>query len=261
MKRTTNLPGFTIVELLVVASIIVLLLAILLPSMQNAREVTRRTVCMAGESQIAMRCLAYAADNYQMLPPETRNLNKTAAGHFVLDQFRGDIFAQFALPDQLWICPSGDRSSVWDTWTNIRGSMYGWDFGQPWDNVNDRPNKRVNYLYLANTYDVLGISWMEDKDRKRMPRGLTRNAPRAAPSTLPLISDEIKYYAPTATWTINHIDESVDGPATTGAAQVFLDGHGAWNDEIPNELIPGLPSVTNATTTHDPNGLWGEWWW
>ncbi|MBI1374323.1 MAG: prepilin-type N-terminal cleavage/methylation domain-containing protein [Phycisphaera sp.] len=64
MHRYPANNGFTIVELLVVVSIIVLLLAILLPSMSRAREVSRRAVCAAQLHQLGVGQLEYASDNF-----------------------------------------------------------------------------------------------------------------------------------------------------------------------------------------------------
>ncbi|MBI1371705.1 MAG: prepilin-type N-terminal cleavage/methylation domain-containing protein [Phycisphaera sp.] len=56
--------GFTVVEMLVVMSIILLLLAMLLPSMRAARETARLAVCMAQTKQLHLLHLNYAADYF-----------------------------------------------------------------------------------------------------------------------------------------------------------------------------------------------------
>lgn len=55
--------GFTLIEMLVVVSIIALLFAILLPMLTRTREATRRTVCAVNQKQIADGHIAYALDN------------------------------------------------------------------------------------------------------------------------------------------------------------------------------------------------------
>ncbi|MHC4089835.1 MAG: prepilin-type N-terminal cleavage/methylation domain-containing protein [Planctomycetota bacterium] len=61
--RPTIGGGFTLVELLVVVSIIALLISILLPSLKCAREQTKRAVCLANCKGIATASLVYAADD------------------------------------------------------------------------------------------------------------------------------------------------------------------------------------------------------
>jgi prepilin-type N-terminal cleavage/methylation domain-containing protein len=55
--------GFTLVELLVVIAIIALLMAILMPALNRARELGRRTVCMGNLKQIVFAWIMYADEN------------------------------------------------------------------------------------------------------------------------------------------------------------------------------------------------------
>ncbi|MBI1375330.1 MAG: prepilin-type N-terminal cleavage/methylation domain-containing protein [Phycisphaera sp.] len=54
--------GFTIVELVVVVAVLALLLAILMPTMHAAREMTRITVCQAYQRQFVVANEVYAAE-------------------------------------------------------------------------------------------------------------------------------------------------------------------------------------------------------
>ena len=55
--------AFTLIELLVVVAIIALLIAILLPSLQRAREQAKRVVCMANQAQIVKAMTIYGMSN------------------------------------------------------------------------------------------------------------------------------------------------------------------------------------------------------
>lgn len=64
MKRR----GFTLIELLVVVAIIALLIAILLPSLSRARELSNRSACAANVRGAVQSMAVYAADNGDIFP-------------------------------------------------------------------------------------------------------------------------------------------------------------------------------------------------
>src|SRR5688572_9901580 len=68
MRARLRPGGFSLVELLVVIAVIGILVALLLPAVQAAREASRRTKCANNLKQIALATLGFE-DSYRCLPP------------------------------------------------------------------------------------------------------------------------------------------------------------------------------------------------
>ena len=68
-RRASN--GFTLVELLVVIAIIGILVALLLPAVQAAREAARRTECLNNVKQLSLALFSYE-DSFKVFPMGTR---------------------------------------------------------------------------------------------------------------------------------------------------------------------------------------------
>lgn len=60
--------GFTLIELLVVIAVIALLVGLLLPALQSAREAGRSVVCLSNLRQMHLVCRTYADENKGMGP-------------------------------------------------------------------------------------------------------------------------------------------------------------------------------------------------
>jgi prepilin-type N-terminal cleavage/methylation domain-containing protein len=86
-----NRNAFTLVELLVVIGIIALLISILLPSLNQARENAKATQCLNNIRQVGLAFMMYANDNKGYLPNRTASRSARLSSDWVFWQTGRDI--------------------------------------------------------------------------------------------------------------------------------------------------------------------------
>ena len=92
--------GFTLIELLVVIAIISLLVSILLPSLNKAKQLARTVVCLSNLKQMGLGIAMYVNDNDGLLP-------RPYLFWYDLDDYIPIIgYWDYLTKDTVWKCPS-----------------------------------------------------------------------------------------------------------------------------------------------------------
>ncbi len=98
--------GFTLVELLVVISIISLLVALLLPALSAARDSSRTTLCVGNTRSFMFAFSCYLQDANEFWPTKGTPTGDTGDG------FAGNLFTRGYIDPSLMICPTAPTQYV-----------------------------------------------------------------------------------------------------------------------------------------------------
>lgn len=198
MKHISCSRGFTLVELLVVISIIALLVAVLLPALGRAREASRRVICGNNVKQFVLAVHVYSNDEDNRPPNANPNYGSGPSyyGRYIFVNTRRYLLAtEYGLESvEAWMCPSGldERNRAWRThkqkWPRLNGvsydnnqsvSPYGYLIGGVHDGRKGIPNQ-VGFkalLYLDNAEEPTQriVWWDAIKPDGAQTAGLTNS--------------------------------------------------------------------------------------
>ncbi|GHT44863.1 hypothetical protein FACS189454_03370 [Planctomycetales bacterium] len=113
--RIGTLRGFTLVELLVVIAIIGILITLLLPAVQAAREAARRMQCGNNLKQIALAAHNFADANNTNLPASSLSVGYTTWAAYILPFIeQSSRYSQMSIQYVLATATSGSGGFVPD---------------------------------------------------------------------------------------------------------------------------------------------------
>ena len=171
-QRDSTQTGFTLVELLVVIAIIGVLIALLLPAIQSAREAARRSQCLNNLKQLGL-AMQLHHDAKKVLPIQPHNNKQKSPTVYLqlLPYMEGsnlhalwdpskELRAQnhlFRQPEPMLQCPSDDHYAMAVTVGASGGEGGDW-----------KGNYALNFGFghwgqLANNVARRGPFWMENK--------------------------------------------------------------------------------------------------
>jgi prepilin-type N-terminal cleavage/methylation domain-containing protein len=227
-----SLKAFTLVELLVVISIIALLLAVLMPALSSARERARQVVCASNLHSLHLSFNLYDQE-LGRLPPgdwgQTTVMINAAAARTILRK-------SYSVPAGSVLCPSSDKQSLakWKanafdwvtsgimTYSYLGGTGGATQYykGQMADTVPDLIQNgwyiTSGYFWGYNRGYIPATSMMKQKIPARMPLLLDIAAPKRITATL----------YPIGVQRSNHVGKN----DSAGENLLFYDGHREWQE-------------------------------
>jgi prepilin-type N-terminal cleavage/methylation domain-containing protein len=207
MRRSRR--GFTLVELLVVIGIIALLIAILMPALQRARDQAMRTQCMSNVRQLTIGWLQYASENhFKIMSSNTGDPDKYAdwigAGNTEAAITSGKLYP-YIKTTKVYHCPADSGFHLWTY--SISNFMCGEDGGGSLKVV-----KSLNQVKHSSETFV----FTEENDMRSDVSGYNQNSFMVLPP------------APTAK--LGQEGHWIDFPANfhKGCTISFVDGHAVY---------------------------------
>jgi prepilin-type N-terminal cleavage/methylation domain-containing protein/prepilin-type processing-associated H-X9-DG protein len=244
-QRVRGLKAFTLVELLVVISIVALLLSLMLPALGRARESAKRTLCMSNMRQFMISALNYDVD-LRGFPGGRGNVrNYVLSGKAVLKN-------SYGVQHKMVVCPSAGPTNfprfTSDSWAldsdfALTTYTYAMGYGNylaPPNSPAGLPtptesvNSRYNGWYVTTAFPQATRGYFAPVTMTRPYTFLDNNNVRHKPTTperTPGLMD-LNFTSPTSSDYIpslaSHLDPNTR--AAAGGNVAFVDGHVEWHN-------------------------------
>jgi len=257
VPRLRNRFAFTLVELLVVIAIIGILVALLLPAVQAAREAARRSQCANNLRQLGVAMQNYES-TYRCLPASTIvDLNTTSTSNNLSWGIHGRILLfleQNSLYEQVDITQPWDYQAAIDA---LRISVYSCPSDPGADRLRDPGGGRAKlypttYGFNMGTWFVYDPRTRQGGDGAFYPNSHLTLAAFLDGTSNTLLAAEVRAWQP---YTRNGGPPTTTIPDTATAASSIVASGAQFKDTGHTEWPDGRVHHTGFTTAMAPNAV------
>lgn len=254
-KRQINQKGFTLIELLVVIAVIALLLAIMVPALQSAKEMAAQIPCMANQRAISQAFYMYQEEyNGQMV---------SASSWRTPTEKRNEAKQQINAKGRDWVCAPveetspgvfADRRDNATTENEIEGIKQGtlWPYLDSIDSYNCPADKRDTRNGVGfRSYSMIGTIVDEYPPQISYDEhGIEKFTEIRSPGSkyITVEENDTEYGWNAGSWVINlssnYWYDPVAGWHTKGMTLGFADGHAdkiKWQEPETIEWLQNEP--------------------
>lgn len=152
--------AFSLIELLVVITVVVMLIALLLPALQKAREAVSRTTCLANQRQMGIGLNVYMLESRQWAPLFTTSVNNYAGNRLTSVAYNGQsysaasVYMEPLFPDEIRACPDLSNAINRFAWGWSNTSVAQFKFGYELPGLSANINTGLAMFMARRCADV-----------------------------------------------------------------------------------------------------------